>query len=55
MCSRENAKEHKRSENSATETGRSRERFISETFKFILKDTTLKTQRLKKDSYKIAF
>lgn len=37
----ENAKEHTRSENFATETGRSRERFISETFKFILKDTRL--------------
>lgn len=50
----ENAKEHTRSENSATGTGRSRERFISETFKFILKDTRLQTQRLK-ESHKTAF
>lgn len=36
---KESAKEHKKSENFAAETGRSNEQFTSETFKFILRDS----------------
>lgn len=50
----ENAKECKRSENFAPETGRSREQLISEAFKFIFRETTPRTHWLKTDSYKTA-